>query len=166
MADRIEGTERRVPAAEHAQTRAGTTDPHSIDEARDALAETRRRIAHDLDVIEVRLRDTTDELRERLDLLEPARRRIRADVWTSLGLAFGAGVLLALLTGQGRRGRRRMPARVLRKTAARLPGAVLRGARTGVTARLGAEWSGRPALPHPANESDQAMPRRGTAPTR
>ncbi len=164
MADRIDETERSVPDSDAAGAHVATTDPRTIDEARDALAETRRRIARDLDVIEVRLRGTTDELRGRLDLLEPARRRIRADVWTRLGLAFGAGVLLALLRGRDHRGRRRLPARVVRKTAAKLPGAVLHGARTGISARLGAEWHGRRALPQPPTATDgaqEAPPRAG-----
>ncbi len=155
MAHRI-GGERTGRGPEEASARTATTDPHSIEEARDAIAATRQRIARDLDVIEDRLRGTADELRERLDLLEPARTRIRADVWTSLGVAFGAGVLVALLTGHDHHGRRRLPARMIRKTAAKMPGALLQGTRTGIMARLGAEWNGAPPSPAPPPNSADA----------
>ncbi len=150
MADRmddLEGSARVAIGASRWHT--ATTEPRSIEEARAALATTRERISRDLDHIESRLRGTAEGLRERLDLLEPARTRIRADVWTSLGLAFAAGIALGLLTGRDHHGHHRLPARMLRRTAAKLPGAVLHGTRTGLAQRLRAEWRGGPSLPQP-----------------
>ncbi len=148
MADRTDEIERRTPD----QGVAG--QPRTIAEARDELAQTRQRISRDLDVIEMRLRNTADDVRDRLDVLAPARSRIRADVWTSLALAFGAGLTLALLTGRNRHGRRRLPGRVLGGAARKLPGAILQGARLGLADRLREEWSGRAEpkakLPRPA----------------
>jgi ElaB/YqjD/DUF883 family membrane-anchored ribosome-binding protein len=155
MADRTDEMKGSARAAGTSRWHGATTEPHSIEEARDALAATRQRISQDLDSIEARLRGTAEGLRERLDPLEPARTRIRADVWASLGIAFAAGVALGLLTGRDHHGHRRLPARMLRRTAAKLPGAVLDGTRTGVAWRLRKEWRGRgrPALPRPAADT-------------
>ena len=121
--------------------------PQSVDQARRSLEATRRRLSRDLDDIESRLRVAAGDIRERLDLLEPARRRIRAKVWPSVGVAFGTGLAYALLTSRRQDGRRRALGRVLRTTARRLPGAVFAGVRAGVADRLQQEWKGRRALP-------------------
>lgn len=146
MADRTDGIERRTPG------QGVAAEPHTIAEARNELAQTRQRISRDLDVIEMRLRHTADDVRDRLDLLAPARSRIRADVWTSLALAFGAGLTLALLTGRNRHGRRRLPGRVLGDAARKLPGAIIHGARLGLADRMRQEWSDRA-------ESQTGLPR-------
>ncbi len=122
-------------------------EPRTVEEARRGLDQTRERISQDLDVIEARLRGAAGDLRERMDLLEPARERIRADVWTALAVAFGAGLAYAVLTAPRRDGRRGPLGRMLHSSARRLPGAVLAGVRAGVADRLRDEWTGGHALP-------------------
>ncbi len=123
------------------------TEPRSVDEAREQLHATRQRLSRNLDAIEARLRGTAEDIRERLDVLEPARERIRAEVWTSLALAFGAGLAYALMTGRRRDGRRGPVGHLLHTTATRLPGAVFAGVRAGVADRVREDWRGRRALP-------------------
>ncbi len=130
-------------------------EPRSVDDARRDLDATRQRISQDLDVIEARLRGAAGDMRARLDLLEPARTRIRADVWTALAVAFGAGLAYAILTAPRRDGRRGPLGRIIHSTATRLPGAVFAGVRAGVADRLRDEWKGRHALP-PAPERTPA----------
>lgn len=79
-------------------------EPRSTEEARRAVEETRGRISATLDAIEGRLVDKKEELKERIALLRPVREEIRSNHWRSLGIAFGAGLLLATL---GRREGRR-----------------------------------------------------------
>ena len=153
MADRMDEMEESARAAGASHWHAAGTEPRTIEEARAALAATRQRISRDLDGIEARLRGTAEGLRERLDLLEPARARIRADVWASLGVAFAGGVALGLLTRRDPHGHRRLPARMLRKAVARLPGAVLAGTRAGLAQRWRTEWNGRPTLPGRATDA-------------
>ncbi len=130
-----------------AERTGDVAQPRSVDEARRDLDVTRERISQDLDVIEARLRGAADDIRERLDLLEPARARIRADVWTALAVAFGAGLAYAVLTAPRRDGRRGPVGRMVHSTVRRLPGAVFAGVRAGVADRLEEEWKGRRALP-------------------
>ncbi len=125
-------------------------EPRSVEDARRDLDATRQRMSRDLDAIEARLRGAAGDMRERLDLLEPARTRIRADLWTALAVAFGAGLAYAVLTAPRRDGRRGPIGRMLHSTATRLPGAILAGVRAGVTDRLQQEWKGRRALPAPS----------------
>jgi len=139
--------EQRSGADRGAHNAAAAAKPRSLDEARSGLEATRRRISRDLDDIEGRLRFAAGDIRQRLDLLEPARRRIRAEVWASVAVAFGAGVAYALLTAPRRNGRRGARGHVLRTTASRLPGAIFAGVRAGVADRLQQEWKGRRALP-------------------
>ncbi len=141
MADR----EQNEGSAEQTGDVAG--QPRSVDEARRDLDATRRRISADLDVIEARLRGAAGDIRTRLDLLEPARTRIRADVWTALAVAFGAGLAYAVLSAPRRDGRRGPVGRILHSTATRLPGAIFAGVRAGVADRLQQEWKGHRALP-------------------
>lgn len=128
-------------------TYSGWLEPRNVEEARRELAETRRQLTRDLDDIEARLRGTAADMRQRLDLLEPARERIRHDVWTSLGLAFGAGLAYALLTARHHDGRRGPLGRVLHSAATQLPAAVFSGVRAGVADRLRHDWMSRRALP-------------------
>ncbi len=148
MANRQERGRTRKGAAN------GAAQPRNVEEARHELAATRRRISQDLDVIEARLRGAAGDFRQRLDVLEPARARIRAQVWASLALAFGAGLAYALLTAPRSDGRRRPLGRMLHSTARRLPGAVFAGMRAGVADRLQQEWRGTGALPGPRTREE------------
>lgn len=76
--------------------------PNTIPEARRAIEGTRGRISETLDAIELRIQEKRDDLRDRLDVLRPVRRRIRSHVWPSLGIAFGGGLLFGLLRRGGR----------------------------------------------------------------
>ncbi len=137
-----EGSDLRV-----SQERGARGDePRTVEEARRQLAETRRQLTRDLDGIEARLRGTASDLRQQLDVLEPARERIRADIWKSLALAFGAGLAYAVLTAK-RGGRRGFAGEVLHSAVAQLPGAVFSGVRAGVADRLRQDWRSRRALP-------------------
>ncbi len=122
-------------------------EPGSVAEARRDLAETRRQLTRDLDGIEARLRGTASDLRQRLDLLEPARERIRSDVWSSLAVAFGAGLAYAVLTTRRRDGERGPLGRAIHSAARQMPGAILGGVRAGVAQRLRQDLDGRRALP-------------------
>lgn len=124
---------------------APTPDPRNVGEARRDLDATRRRLSHDLDAIEARIRAAKGDIQERLDLLTPARERIRSDVWKSLALAFGAGLAYALLTAKRDDGRRPFLGNVLRSAMAQLPGALVGGIRAGLGERLQQEWQNRPA---------------------
>lgn len=104
------------------------------------LEATRSRMSRDMDVIERRLRQVADDMRGRLDLLQPARERIREDVWRSLGLAFGAGVAFAFITAKGRDGRRSFVGEVLRSALMQMPAAVISGVRAGIGDALQREW--------------------------
>lgn len=94
-------------------------EPQSTEEARRAIEQTRGRISSTLDAIEDRIGTTREEIKDRIDVVTPARERIREHRGMSLGIAFGAGLLLALMTGGGemrggdheRRHRTRMRAR-------------------------------------------------------
>jgi len=73
--------------------------PTSVAEARRAIEDTRGRISETLDAIEERIQEKRHDLRNRLDVLQRVRGRIRSHVWRSLGIAFGGGLLLGLLRG-------------------------------------------------------------------
>ncbi len=76
-----------------------TQRPQNVDDAREAIAQTRERISATLDAIELRIDETKDDLRRKVDVLRPVRERIGAAPWTALGIAAGAGLALGLLTG-------------------------------------------------------------------
>lgn len=147
------GADPTVPAGraeDEAETRrrsgvGAASGPTSVDEARRELHETRRRMSQDMDDIEARLRHVGGDLRRRLDILEPARARIRHDVWRSLAIALGVGLAYGLLTGKRRNRRRGFAGDVVRSSVAKLPGAVFSGVRAGVADRLRDEWEARQA---------------------
>ncbi len=74
-------------------------EPRSVDDAREAIEQTRERISATLDEIETRIDATKQELRRRADVLRPVRERIGASPWTALAIGAGAGLALGLLTG-------------------------------------------------------------------
>lgn len=73
--------------------------PQSTEEARRAVEEARGRISSTIDAIEDRVEEAREGLKERLDVLRPVRDRIRRNGWKAVGVAFGAGLALGLLTG-------------------------------------------------------------------
>lgn len=75
-------------------------EPQTTEEARRAIEQTRGRISSTLDAIEDRIGNTKEEIRDRIDVVTPLRERIRAHRGMSLGIAFGAGLLLSLVTGR------------------------------------------------------------------
>src|SRR5512143_3716459 len=85
-------------------------EPRNVNDARDAISDTRERIATTLDAIEARIQDTKAEIRRRADVLRPVRERIVADPWRALAIGAGAGLVLGLMTAgrqQSGRARRR-----------------------------------------------------------
>jgi len=76
-----------------------TAQPRSVEDAREAIAQTRERISATLDAIELRIDQTRQDIRRKADVLRPVRERIGAAPWTALGIAAGAGLALGLLTG-------------------------------------------------------------------
>ena len=122
----------------------GESQAMSVDDMRRELETSRQRMSQDLDTIEHRLRRLAERLRARFDLLQPARARIREDIWGSLALAFGAGLALALITARRRDGRRSFAGQVVRSAAVQLPGALVGGIRAGIGDALRQEWRGYP----------------------
>lgn len=82
-------------------TRPAVVEPRNVEEARRAVEDSRERISHTLDSLEVRLLETRERVREKADLARPLRERTRARPWLAVGIAAGVGVLLGLV---GRRG--------------------------------------------------------------
>jgi len=97
--------------------RARTAEPASTDEARRAIEETRGRISATLDEIEGRIEEARENIREKVDVTRPVRNRLREHPLPGIGIAFGAGLVLGLLTGGGdKKGKRReMPSEEERK---------------------------------------------------
>ena len=74
-------------------------EPRSTAEARRLVEESRGRISATLDAIEDRLDAKKEELKEKANVLRPIREQVRRHHWRSLGIAFGAGLLLAMMLG-------------------------------------------------------------------
>lgn len=83
-----------------------THEPATTDEARRAIEETRGRISATLDEIEDRIGEARENIREKMDVARPIRTRMRRNPLPGIGIAFGAGILLGLLTGGGKKGER------------------------------------------------------------
>ena len=73
--------------------------PRSVDDAREAIVQTRERISATLDAIETRIDETKQQIRSRADVLRPVREQIGAAPWRALAIGAGAGLVLGLLTG-------------------------------------------------------------------
>ncbi len=127
-----------------ATERYGEGQGTSVEDMRQELEASRRRMSQDLEVIERRLRRVAEDLRGRMDVLQPARSRIRQDVWGSLAVAFGAGLVFAVMTAKRGDGRRGFAGEVLRSTASAMPGAVASGVRAGIGDALRRAWRNRP----------------------
>lgn len=96
--ERVEGA--RAPGAEPVPaepvpTAAARREPETTEEARRAIEHARGRISATLDAIEERIHEKRTELRDRMNVMRPAREAIRRRVWPSLGIAFGVGLLLS-----------------------------------------------------------------------
>ncbi|MFS8636465.1 MAG: hypothetical protein FWJ74_00175 [Gemmatimonadota bacterium] len=79
--------------------RVRTAEPATTDEARRAIEETRGRISATLDEIEGRIEEARENIREKVDVTRPIRNRLREHPLPGIGIVFGAGLVLGLLTG-------------------------------------------------------------------
>jgi ElaB/YqjD/DUF883 family membrane-anchored ribosome-binding protein len=87
--------------------------PRTVDEARDAVEQSRQRISSTLDQLEGRIVEKKHELQDRADVLRPVRDRIAERPFTAVVVGVGVGALLGSLGGgsdtdeRPRRGTRR-----------------------------------------------------------
>jgi ElaB/YqjD/DUF883 family membrane-anchored ribosome-binding protein len=87
--------------------------PRTVDEARDAVEQSRQRISSTLDQLEGRIVEKKHELQDRADVLRPVRDRIAERPFTAVVVGIGVGALLGSLGGgsdtdeRPRRGARR-----------------------------------------------------------
>jgi ElaB/YqjD/DUF883 family membrane-anchored ribosome-binding protein len=87
--------------------------PRTVDEARDAVEQSRQRISSTLDQLEGRIVEKKHELQDRADVLRPVRDRIVERPFTAVVVGVGVGALLGSLGGgsdtdeRPRRGARR-----------------------------------------------------------
>jgi ElaB/YqjD/DUF883 family membrane-anchored ribosome-binding protein len=84
-------TTRQLPV-----TTEAAPEPRSTGEARQAIEATRGRISATLDDLETRLEAKKDAIRDRFDVVTPARARIRQRPWAVVGGALAVGLLLGL----------------------------------------------------------------------
>lgn len=84
MSSRMEGT---------------AASPRTVDEARDAVEQSRQRISSTLDSIENRIVDKKHELQDRADVLRPVREQVVQRPFTAVAVAVAAGALLGSLGG-------------------------------------------------------------------
>jgi ElaB/YqjD/DUF883 family membrane-anchored ribosome-binding protein len=84
-------------------SRMGDTaeNPRTVDEARDAVEQSRQRISSTLDQLEGRIVDKKHELQEKADVLRPLRERVIEHPFTAVAAGVGVGVLLGVLGGGG-----------------------------------------------------------------
>jgi hypothetical protein len=69
-------------------------EPRTVEEARRAVQASRARMSDTLDEIEQRLVSKKQQIENRMDVLRPIKKRVRARPWPALAVAFGVGVLL------------------------------------------------------------------------
>jgi ElaB/YqjD/DUF883 family membrane-anchored ribosome-binding protein len=82
---------------------AGRREPRSSEEAEDAIARTRGRISHTLDLLERRLIARKESVKARANLLEPVGRRVRTSPWATVSVALAAGFILGRRRAKRRR---------------------------------------------------------------
>ena len=70
-------------------------EPRNVEEARQAVQESRERMASTLDALEQQLTTKKQELEAKVDVLRPVKRRVRKRPLIALAVAFGVGVLLS-----------------------------------------------------------------------
>jgi ElaB/YqjD/DUF883 family membrane-anchored ribosome-binding protein len=73
--------------------------PRTVDEARDAVEQSRQRISSTLDQLEGRIVEKKHELQDRADVLRPVRDRIAERPFTAVMVGVGVGALLGSLGG-------------------------------------------------------------------
>jgi ElaB/YqjD/DUF883 family membrane-anchored ribosome-binding protein len=96
MADEIRVTE--VTDRERgARVGAAATMPPDPEGAREEIQATRARISETIDEIEGALLQKKERIEDRLDVMAP----VREQPMKTLGIVFGAGLVLGLLTGGG-----------------------------------------------------------------
>jgi ElaB/YqjD/DUF883 family membrane-anchored ribosome-binding protein len=81
------------------RTQDSTDAPRTVDEARDAVEQSRQRISSTLDQLEGRIVDKKHELQDRADVLRPVRVRIAEHPFTAVMVGVGVGALLGSLGG-------------------------------------------------------------------
>ncbi len=69
-------------------------DARTVEEARRVVQAARERMSDTLDEIEYRLLSKKQQLEDRMDVLRPIKKHVRARPWPALAVAFGVGVLL------------------------------------------------------------------------
>jgi ElaB/YqjD/DUF883 family membrane-anchored ribosome-binding protein len=73
--------------------------PRTVDEARDAVEQSRQRISSTLDQLEGRIVEKKHELQDRADVLRPVRDRIAKRPFTAVVVGVGVGAVLGSLGG-------------------------------------------------------------------
>ncbi|MEX0891982.1 MAG: hypothetical protein WEB88_07410 [Gemmatimonadota bacterium] len=76
-----------------------SSEPASVEEARRAVEERRRRMSGTLDELEDRIVEGKEELQRKVDVPGRLRDRVLARPWGTLGVAFGVGLAVGFLTG-------------------------------------------------------------------
>ncbi len=69
-------------------------ESQSVRDARRAIEESRARMADTLNAIEHRIVSKKDEIEQKMDVMRPVKRQVRARPWPALAVAFGVGVML------------------------------------------------------------------------
>ncbi len=89
--------------------RTARREPETTEDARRAIEATRGRISATLDEIEGRIGEAREKITARVNVVRPVRNQLREHPLAGVGIAFGAGLVLGLLTGgeEGREERRR-----------------------------------------------------------
>jgi ElaB/YqjD/DUF883 family membrane-anchored ribosome-binding protein len=85
------------------RTQEPADSPRTVDEARDAVEQSRQRISSTLDQLEGRIVEKKHELQDRADVLRPVRERIAERPFTTIAVAVGVGALLGSLGGESDR---------------------------------------------------------------
>jgi ElaB/YqjD/DUF883 family membrane-anchored ribosome-binding protein len=76
-------------------------EPRTVEEARQAVEDSRERMSNTLDAIEGRLVAKKQQLSDRMDVMRPVKQRVRSRPWPAIAVAFGVGVLIWKLRHHG-----------------------------------------------------------------
>ena len=76
-------------------------EPSTVEEARQAVEESRERMSDTLDAIEGRLVAKKQQISDRMDVMRPVKQRVRARPWPAIAVAFGVGIVLWKLRHRG-----------------------------------------------------------------
>ena len=70
------------------------TEPQTLEEARRAVQLSRERMSDTLDQLEQRLVSKKEQIENRIDVMRPVKKQVRARPWPALAVAFGVGMVL------------------------------------------------------------------------